>query len=201
MQGNADAMDRRTLLASLAASAAALAAGPAFANTSADAKPAPRPAPKPQRASATSGPWPKIVPSPVGRSGVIVVSIKRRMLFLTRNDGTALAWPVAVGKAGMSWTGETRVASKHVRPAWQAPASIRGGRGPGPVIPGGAPNNPMGERALVLEKAEIAIHGTSPSMRGSIGSAASAGCIRMLNEHVVDLFERVGVGTPVVAIA
>ncbi len=59
----------------------------------------------------------------------------------------------------------------------------------------------MGERALVLEKAEIAIHGTSPSMRGSIGSAASAGCIRMLNEHVVDLFERVGVGTPVVAIA
>jgi lipoprotein-anchoring transpeptidase ErfK/SrfK len=192
-------MDRRTLLASLAASAGALAAGPAFANTNPEARPAPRPAPR--RESATSGTWPKVMPTPIKRPGVIVVSLRRRMLFLTRNDGTALAWPVAVGKAGMSWTGETRIASMHVRPAWQAPASIRGGRGPGPVIPGGADNNPMGERALVLEKAEIAIHGTSPSMRGSIGSAASAGCIRMLNEHVVDLFERVKVGTPVLAIA
>jgi lipoprotein-anchoring transpeptidase ErfK/SrfK len=198
-------MDRRKLLASLAASAAALAAGPAFANAPADAvapanpaapKPAARPRPKP-----LAGPWPRTVPAPMQRPGAIVVSLRRRMLFLIGSDGNALAWPVAVGRAGMSWTGETRIASMHVRPAWQAPASIRGGRGPGPVIPGGADNNPMGERALLLEKAEIAIHGTSPSMRSSIGSAASAGCIRMLNEHVVDLYARVGVGTPVIAIA
>lgn len=199
-------MDRRRLLASLAASAAALSAGTAFANTpdAAAAPSAPKPAAKPKpkpRNEALSGSWPRTVPSPVNRPGVIVVSVGRRMLYLTGGDGTALAWPVAVGRSGMSWKGETRVASKHVRPAWQAPASIRGGRGPGPVIPGGAPNNPMGERALVLEKEEIAIHGTSPSMRGSIGTAASAGCIRMLNEHVVDLFDRVRVGTTVIAIA
>lgn len=193
-------MDRRTLLASLGASAAALAAAPAFANTDPAAPAAARPKPRAAKPVTAAG-WPQSVPSPIARPGVIVVSIRRRMLYLTGSNGKALAWPVAVGKSGMSWTGETRIASKHVRPAWQAPASIRGGRGPGPVIPGGAENNPMGERALVLEKAEIAIHGTSPSMRGSIGTAASAGCIRMLNEHVVDLFERVSVGTPVMAIA
>jgi lipoprotein-anchoring transpeptidase ErfK/SrfK len=203
-------MDRRRLLASLAASAAALTIGPAFGNTpeasvAEAAKPAaeakPRPRPKPKRQAAASGPWPRTVPAPVKQPGIIVVSLSRRMLFLTRDDGTALAWPVAVGRSGMSWKGETRIASKHVRPAWQAPASIRRGQGPGPVIPGGDPTNPMGERALMLEKHEIAIHGTSPSMRNSIGTAASAGCIRMLNEHVVDLFDRVRVGTTVIAIA
>ncbi|MFN3889090.1 MAG: L,D-transpeptidase [Beijerinckiaceae bacterium] len=197
-------MDRRKLLASFAASAAALAAGPVFASTQPDGVEAPKAAAR-QKAKpkneALAGSWPRKVAAPVKRPGIIVVSIGRRMLYLTGSDGTALAWPVAVGKSGMSWKGETRVASMHVRPAWQAPASIRGGRGPGPVIPGGAPNNPMGERALVLEKEEIAIHGTSPSMRASIGTAASSGCIRMLNEHVVDLYERVRVGTPVIAIA
>lgn len=195
-------MDRRKLLASLGASAAALAAGSALANTDAAAEPSARARQKPAgKTRAAGGPWPRRVAAPMRRPGVIVVSLSRRMLYLTDSDGSALAWPVAVGRAGMAWKGETRIASKHVRPAWQAPASIRGGRGPGPVIPGGAPNNPMGERALVLEMEEIAIHGTSPSMRGSIGGAASAGCIRMLNEHVIDLFERVRVGMPVIAIA
>jgi lipoprotein-anchoring transpeptidase ErfK/SrfK len=59
----------------------------------------------------------------------------------------------------------------------------------------------MGARAMMLEKAEIAIHGTSPSMRGSIGRAASFGCIRMLDEHIVDLFDRVPVGAQVIAMA
>ncbi len=199
-------MDRRRLLASLAASFAAVATGSAFANTPDAAAPKPaakraaKPKAKPKR-NAAGGAWPRTVAAPVQRAETIVVSLNKRMLYLTRDDGTALSWPVAVGRSGMSWKGETRIVSKHVRPDWQAPASIRGGRGPGPIIPGGAANNPMGERALVLEKHEIAIHGTSPSMHGSIGSAASAGCIRMLNEHVMDLYERVRVGTPVIAIA
>jgi lipoprotein-anchoring transpeptidase ErfK/SrfK len=58
----------------------------------------------------------------------------------------------------------------------------------------------MGPRALTLDRAEIAIHGTTQSMRRSIGSAASYGCIRMYNEDIVDLFDRVQVGTAVVAI-
>jgi len=58
----------------------------------------------------------------------------------------------------------------------------------------------MGARALTLDRDEIAIHGTTNSMRASIGTAASFGCIRMYNEDVVDLFERVSVGTSVVAV-
>jgi lipoprotein-anchoring transpeptidase ErfK/SrfK len=197
---DAGKLDRRRLLAFLAATAAAITAAPALASGG-DASTRPRPAAQRARNNTLAGPWPRTVAAPIKQPGVIVVSLRQRMLYLTGADGRALAWPVAVGRAGMSWKGQTRVASKHVRPAWQAPASIRGGRGLGPVIPGGAPNNPMGERALMLEKAEIAIHGTSPSMRGSIGAAASAGCIRMLNEHVIDLFDRVRVGTPVIAVA
>lgn len=170
-------MNRRQFLAALGGLGALAAAGPAAASTA------------------------KIVPYPDKRAGVIFISVSKKRLFLSRGDGTALSWPVAVGKPGQSWKGATRIASKHISPAWQAPASIRGGQGPGPVIPGGAPNNPMGARAMMLEKEEIAIHGTSPSMRGSIGSAASAGCIRMLNEHIVELFDMVSVGTPVVAVA
>src|SRR5690606_12810039 len=104
--------DRRRLLAYLAASAAALAAAPACANTASGATAKPEPKPK-AKSKALAGSWPRTVPSPIKRPGVIVVSLKRRMLHLTRADGAALAWPVAVGKAGMSWKGEMRVASKH----------------------------------------------------------------------------------------
>jgi len=68
------------------------------------------------------------------------------------------------------------------------------------LIRGGSPGNPMGARALTLDRDEIAIHGTTNSMRASIGTAASFGCIRMYNEDVVDLFDRVSVGTTVLAV-
>ena len=68
------------------------------------------------------------------------------------------------------------------------------------VIPGGSPHNPMGARAITLDRDEVAIHGTTRAMRASVGTAASYGCIRMLNEDVIDLFDRVSVGAPVVMI-
>jgi lipoprotein-anchoring transpeptidase ErfK/SrfK len=68
------------------------------------------------------------------------------------------------------------------------------------VIPGGSPRNPMGAAAITLNLSDVAIHGTTASMRRSVGTAASYGCIRMYNEDVVDLYHRVEVGTPVVAI-
>jgi lipoprotein-anchoring transpeptidase ErfK/SrfK len=64
------------------------------------------------------------------------------------------------------------------------------------VIPGGSPNNPMGARALTLNLDEYAIHGTNRP--GSIGTYASYGCIRMLNADIIDLFDRVHVGTDVI---
>ena len=77
-----------------------------------------------------------------------------------------------------------------------APASVRKDNPHLPqVIASGAPNNPMGARALALNLSEIAIHGTASYMRTSIGTAASYGCIRMLNEDIYDLYKRVNTGT------
>lgn len=136
------------------------------------------------------------------QAGTIVISLRQRRLFLTAGGGRAVSYPVAVGRAGKAWKGWARVDGKHVNPAWSPPAVVRAAvRGLPDVIPGGAPNNPMGPRALTLDRHEIAIHGTTRSMRRSVGSAASFGCIRMFNEDIVDLFDRVQVGTPVLAIA
>mgnify|MGYP003330409947 FL=1 len=86
-------------------------------------------------------------------------------------------------------------------PAWSPPAEVKRDNPRLPaVIPGGAPNNPMGARALTLDRREIAIHGTTAAMRASIGTAASYGCIRMFNEHIIDLFNRVSVGTRVLSV-
>ena len=134
--------------------------------------------------------------------GTIVISHSRRRLYLTQWNGTALSWPVAIGRSGKAWMGWARVNGKFVAPAWAPPAEVKRDNPRVPAfIPGGAPNNPMGARALTLDRQEIAIHGTTAAMRASIGTAASYGCIRMLNEHVIDLFDRVSVGAPVLAIS
>ena len=129
--------------------------------------------------------------------GEIVVVQHERRLYLVLGDGTALRYPVAVGKAGKQWSGRTAIVAKYHEVAWSPPASVKRDRPSLPdVIQAHDPRNPMGARVLSLP-GEYAIHGTSSSMRASIGTAASYGCIRMLNEDVVDLYERVRVGTPV----
>jgi lipoprotein-anchoring transpeptidase ErfK/SrfK len=134
-------------------------------------------------------------------AGTIVISKHQRELYLQLGSGEALRYPVAVGMPGKAWLGWAQVEGKYVYPAWSPPAEVKHDHPEIPnLIPGGAPDNPMGPRALLLTRSEIAIHGTTPSMRKSIGSAASYGCIRMYNEDVVDLFARVSVGTPVLAI-
>lgn len=134
------------------------------------------------------------------RPGEIVVRQSERRLYLVLGDGTALRYRVAVGKAGKGWTGRTFIDAKYHRVDWSPPASVRRDMPHlPPVIRAGAPNNPMGARVLSLP-GEYAIHGTSASMRRSIGTAASYGCIRMLDEDIIDLFERVRVGTPVTVV-
>lgn len=129
--------------------------------------------------------------------GTVVVRNAERRLYLVKGDGTAVRYPVAVGRPGKQWTGEARIAGKYVRPAWAPPAEIRRDNPRLPrVIPAGAPSNPMGARALVLDRDEYAIHGTNRP--DSIGTPASYGCIRMTNEDVIDLYGRVRVGTRVV---
>ena len=131
------------------------------------------------------------------RPGTIVVKTSERRLYLVLSDGQAIRYPVAVGRTGKQWQGWAQVNGKHVEPAWSPPDEVRQDNPKLPdVIPGGAPNNPMGPRALTLSGGEYAIHGTNRP--DSIGTFASYGCIRMYNQDIVDLFERVGVGTEVV---
>jgi lipoprotein-anchoring transpeptidase ErfK/SrfK len=134
-------------------------------------------------------------------SGTIIIKQGERKLYFTTGPGTAVRYPIAIGRAGKAWLGETYVQGKYIRPAWEAPWVVRRDHPQfTSVIPGGSPHNPMGAAAITLGRSEVAIHGTTASMRRSVGTAASYGCIRMYNEDVVDLFSRVAIGTPVVAI-
>ena len=126
---------------------------------------------------------------PVG--ALVIVNNDRRLYYIT-GAGEAVRYRVAVGKHEELWMGRTFVAAKVVDPRW-IPVN-----GDDPVE-GGDPANPLGKRALYLDWSLLRIHGT-PS-RGSIGSAVSNGCIRMLNEDVIDVFDRVHFGAPVYAIA
>jgi lipoprotein-anchoring transpeptidase ErfK/SrfK len=131
-------------------------------------------------------------------AGSIVVRKKERALYYVLGDGEAVRYPVAVPKSGKEWSGYARVDGKYLAPAWSPPAEVKRDNPNLPdVIPGGAPNNPMGAAALTLDRSEIAIHGTTKAMRKSIGSAASYGCIRMLNEDILELHDAVEVGTTV----
>ena len=142
----------------------------------------------------------EVVPFQAGVSpGTIVIKTAERKLYYVRGDGTALRYRVAVGRPGKQWFGEARIDGKYVRPAWSPPEEVRRDNPRLPdVIPGGSPGNPMGARALTLDLDEYAIHGTNRP--GSIGTYASYGCIRMLNEDIVHLYDQVDVGTRVVVV-
>jgi lipoprotein-anchoring transpeptidase ErfK/SrfK len=128
--------------------------------------------------------------------GTVIVRTNERRLYYVQGDGTAIRYRVAVGRPGKQWFGRAAVEGKHVRPAWSPPEEVRRDKPSLPdVIPSGAPNNPMGARALTLNRGEYAIHGTNNPK--SIGTFASYGCIRMLNADIIDLFDRVAVGTEV----
>jgi lipoprotein-anchoring transpeptidase ErfK/SrfK len=129
-------------------------------------------------------------------AGTIVVETGERALYFITGKGQAIKYSVGVGRSGQQWFGTTRIVSKHIKPAWKPPESLRGRRSPDFYIESGSPKNPMGAAALVLRDNELAIHGTNNP--GSIGGFVSAGCIRMRNKDVMDLFGRVSVGTRVV---
>jgi lipoprotein-anchoring transpeptidase ErfK/SrfK len=128
-------------------------------------------------------------------AGTVVVRISERRLYLVTESGKAMRYTVGVGRAGKQWFGTTFITRKQLRPSWSPPAEIRGNR-PAWVVPAGSPKNPMGAAALVLADNELAIHGTNNP--GSIGGLVSWGCIRMHNRDVLELYEKVNVGTRVV---
>jgi len=129
--------------------------------------------------------------------GTIVVKTNERRLYLVLDNARAVRYPVGVGKAGKRWAGETRISGKYQHPAWSPPADVKRDNPSIPdVIPGGSPANPMGVAAMTLAGGEYAIHGTNRP--GSVGGFVSYGCVRMYNDDITDLYQRVSVGTPVI---
>jgi lipoprotein-anchoring transpeptidase ErfK/SrfK len=130
-------------------------------------------------------------------AGTVIVRQHERRLYFVLGDGRAIRYPVGVGRAGKQWAGTTRIDGKYVKPAWSPPREVKRDKPSLPdMIPGGSPRNPMGAAALTLAGGEYAIHGTNAP--GSVGGFVSYGCIRMYNQDVVDLYDRVSVGTTVV---
>jgi lipoprotein-anchoring transpeptidase ErfK/SrfK len=128
--------------------------------------------------------------------GSIIVDTSERYLYLTTAPQKALRYGVGVGKDGFQWDGLLKVSRKAEWPSWRPPADMLKRNPKLPTFMGGGPGNPLGARALYLGDTIYRIHGTNQP--NSIGHAMSSGCFRMLNEHVIDLYGRVPVGTWVV---
>jgi lipoprotein-anchoring transpeptidase ErfK/SrfK len=130
--------------------------------------------------------------------GEVIVSFGDRRLYHVTSPGRAISYPIAVPRAESRWDGALRVTQKRVDPPWTPTAEMRR-ENPAipPMVPGGDPRNPLGVRALYLGSTLYRIHGTdAPS---TIGMNVSRGCVRMHNEHVIELYDRVPVGAKVTA--
>ncbi|MEM9734847.1 MAG: L,D-transpeptidase [Pseudomonadota bacterium] len=133
------------------------------------------------------------------KPGTIIVNTIERRLYLVMEGGMARRYAVGVGKPGFEWAGTHKVTRKAEWPSWTPPKEmIARERKKGRIIPAfmpGGVENPMGARALYLGSTLYRIHGTNQDW--SIGQAVSSGCIRMRNEDVMDLYDRVPVGARV----
>jgi len=128
----------------------------------------------------------------------IVIDTSERRLYYVLNSGKALKYGVGVGREGFQWAGTHRITRKAEWPGWTPPAAMRK-RQPGlPTYMEGGPNNPLGARAMYIGSTLYRIHGSNQPW--TIGHAVSSGCIRMTNDDVIDLYDKVGVGTKVVVL-
>jgi lipoprotein-anchoring transpeptidase ErfK/SrfK len=135
--------------------------------------------------------------------GSIVVDTDTRYLYYVLADNKAVRYRVAVGQEALSWYGIAKIGRKQEWPSWTPTAEIKRRLGNIPDFMEGGPHNPMGARALYLYQGVsdtlFRIHGTNQPE--SIGRAVSSGCIRMTNEDVIDLYDRVKTGAIVVVLA
>jgi hypothetical protein len=130
--------------------------------------------------------------------GSIVIDHKGRQLLFIQSAAMALRYPISVGREGFTWTGEERISKTVDWPDWYPPDEMRARDPSLPEHMSGGLKNPLGAKALYLGKTLYRIHGTNDPT--SIGKAASSGCFRMLNGHVVDLAARIEIGTLVTVV-
>ncbi|MFH6784334.1 MULTISPECIES: L,D-transpeptidase [Methylobacterium] len=129
------------------------------------------------------------------RPGTVVIDTPSRFLYLVQPGGRALRYGIGVGRPGFTWSGMKTVSAKREWPDWTPPTEMLRRRPDLPRHMAGGPANPLGARALYLGSSLYRIHGTNEPH--TIGQSVSSGCIRMMNEDVMDLYERVPVGARV----
>ncbi len=130
------------------------------------------------------------------RPGTIIVETSERRLYFVLEDGKAIKYGIGVGRDGFRWSGIHTITRKEEWPGWTPPPQMRK-RVPGlPAYMEGGPDNPLGARALYIGGTLYRLHGTSEPW--TIGQAVSSGCIRLTNEDIIDLYDRVKIGAKVV---
>jgi lipoprotein-anchoring transpeptidase ErfK/SrfK len=130
--------------------------------------------------------------------GTIVIHTPSKFLYLVQPGGRAIRYGIGVGRPGFTWAGMKTVSMKREWPDWTPPPEMRKRRPDLPRHMVGGPANPLGARALYLGSSLYRIHGTNEPH--TIGQSVSSGCIRMMNEDVIDLYNRTKVGTKVLVI-
>jgi lipoprotein-anchoring transpeptidase ErfK/SrfK len=131
-------------------------------------------------------------------AGTIIIDTPSKFLYLVQGDGSALRYGIGVGRPGFTWSGVKTISMKKEWPSWTPPAEMLKRRPDLPRFMEGGPENPLGARAMYLGSSLYRIHGSNEPW--TIGTQVSSGCIRMRNEDVIDLYNRVRVGTRVVVI-
>jgi lipoprotein-anchoring transpeptidase ErfK/SrfK len=130
------------------------------------------------------------------KPGTIIINTDERFLYLVQPDNRAIRYGVGVGRDGFQWSGLLKISRKQEWPDWRPPPEMIQRQPYLPRFMAGGEGNPLGARALYLGDTVYRIHGTNQPK--TIGHAVSSGCFRMVNADVMDLFERVPVGTKVV---
>jgi lipoprotein-anchoring transpeptidase ErfK/SrfK len=130
--------------------------------------------------------------------GTIVIDTPHHFLFLVEENGKAMRYGIGVGRPGFTWEGIKNITAKKEWPDWRPPTDMLQRRPDLPRYMAGGPENPLGARALYLGSSIYRIHGSNEPW--TIGSNVSSGCIRLRNADVIDLYNRVQVGTKVVVL-
>jgi lipoprotein-anchoring transpeptidase ErfK/SrfK len=130
--------------------------------------------------------------------GTIVVHTADRFLYLIQENNRALRYGIGVGRDGFTWAGVKAITRKREWPDWRPPPEMIERQPYLPRFMAGGPGNPLGARAMDLGATEYRIHGTNAPE--TIGHAVSSGCIRLVNEDVIDLYDRIPLGARVVVL-
>lgn len=128
--------------------------------------------------------------------GTIIVHTSERFLYVIQPGGRALRYGIGVGREGFQWQGLQKISRKQEWPDWTPPPEMIERQPYLPRFMAGGPGNPMGARALYLGGTVYRIHGTNQPQ--TIGSAVSSGCFRLVNNDIIDLYDRIPIGTKVI---